>query len=123
MKITLLSEERVRLEDGAGPLSIMADSAEMTYSPFHMLASALATCVFSVLHSWASHAQLPAGRLAIEVGWSFAERPHRVGHLAVTIEWPELPEGRRAAAERAASLCAVHATLTHPPEIGVGIVR
>ncbi len=123
MKITLLSEERIRLEDAAGPMTIMADSAEMSYSPFHMLASGLATCIFSVLHSWASHAQIPAERLAIEVGWRFAERPHRVGSLAVTIQWPELPEGRRAAAERAASLCAVHATLSHPPEIAVELAR
>ncbi len=123
MKITLLSEERIRLEDAAGPMTIMADSAEMTYSPFHMLASALATCVFSVLHSWASHAQLAADRLAVEVGWRFAEHPHRVGGLAVTIEWPGLPEERRAAAGRAASLCAVHATLTHPPEIAVELAR
>ena len=123
MKITLLSDERIRLEDDAGPLSIMADSAEMTYSPFHMLASALATCVFSVLHSWASHARIPADGLAVEVGWSFAERPQRVGSLTVEVAWPGLPEGRRSAAERAASLCAVHATLTHPPRIGVEIAR
>ena len=123
LKITLLSEERIRLEDAAGPLSIVAESAEMVYSPFHMLASALATCVFSVLHSWASHARLSAERLAVEVGWGFAERPHRVGRLGVTIDWPGLPEGRRAAAERAAALCAVHATLTHPPEISVEVAR
>lgn len=123
MKITLLSEDRIRLEDAAGPMTIMADSAEMSYSPFHMLASGLATCIFSVLHSWASHAKLPADRLALEVGWQFAEQPHRVGSLAVKIDWPELPDARRAAAERAASLCAVHATLTHPPEIAVEIAR
>jgi uncharacterized OsmC-like protein len=101
----------------------MADSAEMTYSPFHMLASGLATCVFSVMHSWASHAELPAERLAVEVGWSFAEHPHRVGRFVVTVRWPGLPEARLTAAERAASLCAVHATLTHPPEIAVEIAR
>ena len=123
MKITLLSDERIRLEDDAGPLSVLAESAEMTYSPFHMLASSLGTCVFSVLHSWASHARIPADRLAVEVGWSFAEQPHRVGSLSVAIAWPGLPEGRRAAAERAASLCAVHATLTHPPAIAVDIAR
>ena len=123
MKITLLSEERIRLEEAAGPLTVVADSAEMTYSPFHMLASGLATCIFSVLHSWASHAQIPAERLAIEVGWTFAERPHRVGSFAVAIQWPGLPEGRLAAAGRAAALCAVHATFHHPPQITVEIAR
>ena len=121
MKITLLSDERIRLEGAAGPMTIEAESAEMSYSPFHMLASGLATCVFSVLYSWASHAKLPADQLAIEVGWTFAEEPHRVGSMAVALDWPGLPEGRRAAAERAAHLCAVHNTLTHPPEITVSV--
>jgi uncharacterized OsmC-like protein len=119
VKITLLSEDRIRLEDAAGPLTIEAESAEMSSSPFHMVASGLATCIFSVLHSWASHAKLPAEQLAVEVGWAFAESPHRVGRYEVHLLWPGLPEARRGSAERAASLCAVHNTLTHAPEIAV----
>jgi uncharacterized OsmC-like protein len=117
LKITLLSDERLRIEGGAGPLSIEAESAEMTYSPFHMLGSGLATCTFSVLHSWASHASLPAEDLAVEVGWSFTESPHRVGGMSVTIDWPSLPAERRQAAQRAASLCAVKKTLEQPPAV------
>ena len=43
-----------------------------------MLASALATCTFSVLHSWATHAKIPVDDLALDVRWSFADDPHRV---------------------------------------------
>lgn len=121
MKITLLSEERIRLDDSGGPLTVEAESAEQSYSPFHMVASGLATCIFSVLHSWAEHAKLDASSLAIEVGWTFADDPHRVGRYEVTLQWPALPEARRAAAERAASLCAVHNTLSHPPHIDVDV--
>lgn len=117
MKIILLSEERIRLEGAAGPLSIEAESPETYYSPFHMLASSLATCVFSVLASWGSNADLSPDDLAIEVGWEFVENPYRVGRFEVELIWPSLPEGRRAAAERAAHLCTVHKTLEHPPEI------
>jgi uncharacterized OsmC-like protein len=117
VKIILLSEERIRLEGGAGPLSIEAESAETQYSPFHMLASAVATCTFSVLASWGTHANVPIEELAVEVGWSFVESPHRVGSLEVVLDWPGLPEGRRAAAERAAALCTVSRTLEHPPHI------
>jgi uncharacterized OsmC-like protein len=117
VKILLVSDERLRLEGGAGPLTIEADSAEMQYSPFHMLASGLAMCVHSVLHSWASNAKLPADDLAVEVSWRFVEDPHRVGEYEVELVWPSLPEGRRAAAERAAHLCTVHKTFQHPPHI------
>lgn len=121
MKILLTSEDRIRLEGTAGPLTVEAESAETQYSPFHMLASSLATCTFSVLYSWASNAGLSADDLAIEVGWSFADNPHRVGQMEVELVWPSLPEARRAAAERAAELCTVTRTLRQGPEISARI--
>ena len=117
MKITLLSEDRIRLDGGAGPLTIEAEDPQRIYSPFHMLASSLATCVFSVLRSWADNAGLPGDDLAVEVGWEFVEDPYRVGRMEVELVWPSLPEQRRRAAERASHLCTVHNTLLHPPEI------
>ena len=123
MKITLLSEESIRLEGANAPLTIEAESAEMSYSPFHMLASALATCIFAVLHSWATHATLSATDLALEVRWAFADNPHRIGSMDVKVIWPGLPEPRRTAVTRAASLCAIHNTLAHPPHVGVEVDR
>jgi uncharacterized OsmC-like protein len=121
VKITLLSDERIRLEGKAGPLSVEADSAEMAYSPFHMLASGLATCTFSVLASWATHAKLPVDDLTIEVGWTFAEDPHRVGSMDVDVLWPSLPAERRNAAVRAAGLCTLKKTLEMPPQVAVEV--
>jgi uncharacterized OsmC-like protein len=119
MKITLLADDAIRLEPVAGPMTIEAPSAEMSYSPFHMLASALATCTFSVLYSWATHANLSVDDLTIEVRWSFGDDPHRVTDLRLTYDWPSLPANRIAAAGRVAELCTVHATLHHPPQISI----
>lgn len=119
MKITLLSDDAIRLELAAGPLTIEAASAETSYSPFHMLASALATCTFSVLHSWATHKQLPADDLSLEVQWRFADNPHRVSDMGVIFDWPSLPADRIATAKRVAALCTVHATLMQPPRIDI----
>jgi uncharacterized OsmC-like protein len=121
VKITLLSDDRIRMDGGAGPLSVEAESAETSYSPFHMLASALATCTLSVLHAWAANAKLPADDLAVEVGWRFVEDPHRVGAMSLDIDWPGLPEARLAAAQRVADLCTVKVTLKHPPEIATRV--
>lgn len=121
MKITLLSDERIRLDGKAGPLSVEAESAEMQYSPFHMLASGLATCTYSVLASWGTHAKLSVDDLVIEVGWKFAEEPHRVGEMDVDVIWPSLPEERRNAAIRAAGLCTVTRTFEQPPKVAVEI--
>ena len=119
MKITLLSDEAIRLEQTPGPLTIEAANADMTYSPFHMLGSSLAMCTMSVLHSWATHAKITADDLVIDVSWSFSEKPHRVGDIKLAFRWPSLPEGRREAAKRATALCAIHATLSHSPAIAV----
>lgn len=117
MKIALTSEDSIRLEPTAGPLTIEANSHEQQYSPFHMLASGLAVCTFSVLESWGSHAGLDASDLAIEVHWSFAEKPHRIGEMRMRLDWPSLPESRRAVALRAAELCPIHKTLGLPPAL------
>ena len=117
MKITLIAEDAIRLEPTAGPMTIEADSADRLYSPFHMMASGLAFCTYSVLASWASNAKIGSDDIAIEVRWTFADDPHRVGDIAMKIDWPSLPEQRKSAAERVAALCAIHATLMHSPNI------
>lgn len=121
MKITLLSEDRIRMDAKAGPLSVEAESAETQYSPFHMLASGLASCTLSVLAAWGSSASIPLDDLEVEVGWEFAENPHRVGRMDLRLVWPSLPPERHAAAVRAAGLCTIKKTLEHPPELTVEV--
>ena len=119
MKITLLSDDAIRLEPTPGMLTIEAASADLDYSPFHMLASGLATCSLSVLQSWATHAKVPTDDLSLEVQWRFADDPHRVSNMAVIVDWKSLPAERMATARRVAALCTIHATLTHPPVIDI----
>lgn len=121
MKITLLSDDRIRMDAKAGPLSVEAESAETQYSPFHMLASGLASCTLSVLAAWGSNAGLSPDDLEVEVGWEFAENPHRVGRMEMQLLWPSLPPERHAAAVRAAGLCTIKKTLEHPPELAVEV--
>ena len=119
MKFILVSDDALRLEAEPGPMTIEAASADQQYSPFHMLASGLAFCTFSILHSWAETVELNGDDLALEIRWTFAEDPHRIDRLDMLLEWPSLPPARRAVAERVAALCPIHATLTHPPMIAV----
>src|SRR5687768_5641805 len=105
MKLTLVSENALRLEPTDGPMNIEALSEELSYSPFHMLAGGLAYCTFSVLYTWASRAKLEAMDLTIDVTWTFAEDPHRVGALQLRFTWPSLPPNRLEAARRVAEMC------------------
>ena len=119
MKIILLSDEAIRLEPATGQLTIEAESANMEYSPYQMLASSLAVCTFGVLQSWASHAGITADDLVIDVTWSFTEKPHRVGSMELSYQWPSLPADRAQVAQRVAELCPVHKTLTQSPEMTI----
>lgn len=119
VKITLTSGHSIRLEGPPGPLTIEAESPDQEYSPFHMVASGLASCTYSVLYSWASNASLNANGLTVDISWGFAEGPHRVNTMKVKFHWPQLPPERRVAATRAAALCTVHKTLVHPVDITV----
>ena len=123
MKISLLADDAIRLEQDGGPMTIEAPSADVVYSAFQMLASGLAFCTDSVVRSWASNANVPADDLVIEVRWTYADNPHRVGTMEVKVVWPSLPEQRVAVAERVAALCGIKATLAHPPEITTKVAR
>lgn len=118
MKILLTEEDAIRLEPTEGPMTIEAPTADRQYSPFHMLASSLAYCTFSVLYSWASHANLSIEGMQIDVTWKFSkEEPKRVSDMALSFKWPSLPPARLTAAKRVAALCTVHETLHHPPTV------
>ena len=119
MKIILLSDEAIRLEPATGQLTIEAESADTEYSPYQMLASSLAVCTFGVLQSWASNAGITADDLIIDVTWSFTDKPHRVGAMQLSYQWPSLPADRAQVAQRVAELCPVHKTLTQSPEMTI----
>lgn len=119
MKIILLSDESIRLEPATGQLTIEAESADREYSPYQMFASGLAVCTFGVLQSWASNAGVNADDLVIDVTWSFAEKPHRVGAMELSYQWPSLPPDRKAVAHRVAELCPLHKTLVQSPELTI----
>jgi uncharacterized OsmC-like protein len=119
VKITLLSDESIRLEPMTGQLTIEAESADREYSPYQMLASGLAVCTFGVLQSWAANAGVSADDLVIDVSWSFVENPHRVGSMELTYQWPSLPANRQKVAQRVAELCPVHKTLMQSPTMTI----
>ncbi len=119
VKLTLTGEDSVRLEPDEGPMTIEAPTADMQYSPFHMLGGSLAHCTFSVLYSWATHANLPIDGMVIDVSWTFGGDPKRVDQLRLTFKWPSLPPARLNAAKRVAAMCTVHETLHHSTHVSI----
>ncbi|HSH46658.1 MAG TPA: OsmC family protein, partial [Longimicrobiales bacterium] len=115
MKIVLETEHRIRLvPDDAG---FAFEAVEGGLSPFHLLAASLATCTYSVIHSWAHQAGLDMAGLEIVVAWEFGGDPVQVSRMDMDIAWPGLPPVRREAARRVAEHCTVHHTLMAPTTV------
>jgi uncharacterized OsmC-like protein len=119
VKITLLDEYRLRYEPAPGPLTIDALAPEAQVTPYQLVAGGLAACTWAILASWADQAKLSADDLAVEVTWGFVEKPHRLGNLDLTFEWPSLPTERLEAAKRVAARCPVHLAFEHAPTLGI----
>lgn len=119
MKLSLLSDTRVRYESAPGQLTVDAPSPDAQFSPYHMVAGGLASCTHAILASWAQLANLTADDLVLEVSWSFVEKPHRLGTLDVHFTWPSLPAARLEAAKRVAARCPVHLSFEHAPTMAI----
>ena len=119
MKLTLLSDNAIRLEPAGDSLTIESASPDQSFSPFHMMAGALAHC--SSVRSVRRGPKTPAANhdLTLEVEWTFADDPYRVDCYDVRFAWPSLPASRLEAAKRVIETCAIHETLQHPPRITV----
>lgn len=122
MKILLTGEESLRIEPATGQLTIEADTRDRSYSPFHMLGSALGMCTFAVLQSWASNKNIGVDDLKVDVSWKFAEDQHRLETMNVKLDWPSLSAELWPRVTRAANLCGVHHTLTQSPQVSIEAV-
>jgi putative redox protein len=88
-------------------------------TPPELFAASLAGCIGYYVVRYCQNAGIDTADLMIDCDWSVAEHPHRIDALQVHIMLPGLPEKRQKAVERAASLCLIHATLQHAPEIRI----
>ena len=119
MKLSLLSDNRVRYEPAPGLLTVDAPTPDAQFSPYHMVAGGLAACTHAIMASWAQQADLSADDLVVEVSWGFVEKPHRIGSLDLHFTWPSLPAERLEAAKRVAARCPVHQSFEQAPTLGI----
>ncbi len=85
-----------------------------------LLMAALGSCIGSALVYFAERHDIPLEGMKIELDWEIAERPHRIGEIAVAISLPgDLTDRRPGTPARVAHACLIHNTLTHPPAISL----
>lgn len=124
MRILLHGEQDLELREMEEPeLSVEAVGEGAYFSALQMFAASLALCTYSVLASYAQRINAGTGGMRMRVRWNYADNPYRVADIDLAVEWPELPESRLEAAERAANHCTLHHTLAHPPAVRTTVAR
>ena len=99
------------------PVENGGSDAGMT--PPELFAASIAGCIGYYVARYCQQAGIDSSSLEIDCDWSVAEHPHRIDAMAVNVSLPGVPQNRRRAVERAASLCLLHATLQQQPEIRI----
>jgi putative redox protein len=99
-------------EDGGG------DTAP---TPTELFVAGLAACIGFYAERFLRRHNLPAAGLQVDCAYEWAENPHRVGRIQLTVDVPGLPPEKRVAFERVIGHCTVHNTLEHPPAIALRV--
>ena len=85
-----------------------------SFSPTDLVATALGTCVATIMGIYAQRHDLDLTGMSIRVEKHMSTEPRRIGRLPVTVEVPiALDDRHRRAIEAAAHACPVHQSL-HP---------
>lgn len=95
-------------EDGGG------DTAP---TPTELFLGGLAACVAFYAERFLRRNGLPPAGLEVSCAYAWAENPHRVGEVQLTVNAPGLTPQKRAAFERVVEHCTLHNTLRQPPSV------
>ncbi len=101
------------------PTDSGGDDSAMT--PPELFAASLAACVGHYVANYCNQAGISAEGLQVSCDWGTADRPRRIGEVAIRVTLPGMPASRRKAVERVASSCLLHATLEHPPQMSLEV--
>ncbi len=95
------------------------DDSAMT--PAELFAASLAACIGHYVANYCHRAGIPTESLQVYCDWDTAEKPRRIGEVAIRVILPGMPASRRKAVERVAASCLLHATLEHPPQMSIEV--
>ncbi len=126
--LTVSWEEGVAFRIKARKIEIVSDQPsdeggkDLGLSPIELLIASLGSCIGYYVARYCERHDISRSGLRVDLDWTDAENPHRIGAIRATIMIPShVPEPKRAALIRVAEGCTVHHTLTHPPQIAVDL--
>ena len=102
------------VEDGGGDAGM---------SPVELFVGSLGSCVAYFVARYCTRHQIACEGLTIDVDWSYAEQPHRVGTVAIKLHLPaKLTPEQQEKLLKVAHGCTVHQSLAVPPKVEINLV-
>lgn len=96
--------------------------ADAGMSPVELFVGSLASCVGYFVTRYCLRHTIPVDGFRIDVQWSMAEQPHRVGAVELTLHLPaQLTTSQRETLLKVAHGCTVHQSLAVPPTVGINV--
>jgi len=96
--------------------------ADTAPTPTELFLAGLAACVAFYAERFLRRHELSTDGLEVTCVYGWAENPHRVGDVELTVAAPGVPAVRREAFTRVIEHCTVHNTLEHPPAVRIAVV-
>lgn len=108
---TLVTDQPI--EDGGGDAGM---------SPVELFVGSLGGCVAYFVGRYCARHQIPCEGFTVDVEWSYAEQPHRVGAVDLRVNLPSaLPPEQRERLLKVAHGCTVHQSLAAGPKVEIHI--
>jgi uncharacterized OsmC-like protein len=89
-------------------------------TPVELFVASLGGCIGYFGARFCRRHGISAEGLKVVVEWDYAERPHRVGTIAVRVDLPaRLEPDMKTRLRKVLDGCTIHQSLAHPPRISV----
>lgn len=128
MNLTVKSLGGVRFEIQSGPHAVTIDQpiedggTDAGMTPVELFVGSLASCVGYFVSRYCMRHGLAIDGFTIDVQWTMAEHPHRVGAVELTLHLPAaLDPAQREKLLKVAHGCTVHQSLAIPPTVEIKV--
>ncbi len=129
MNLTVTYKGGTRFDVASGTHTLVTDQpiadggGDAGMSPVELFVGSLASCVAYFVGRYCARHQIPCEGFAVDVEWSFAEQPHRVGAVELRVNLPSAvtPE-QRDKLLKVAHGCTVHQSITNPLKVGIQLI-
>lgn len=130
MRVSVLYRGGTRYDVTSGSHQIVTDQPmedggrDEGMSPVELFVGSLASCVGYFVGRYCIRHEIPCEGLRIEADWKTAEKPHRVGEIALAIHLPyRLTPEQEERLLKVAHGCTVHQSIAVAPSVSIELRR